>query len=285
MIGMTRIDRWNSWGRAREAAVAVADSPVLGRRLARDLRRYRLKAARTITEVADQLECSPAKVSRIETGAVRVRVQDLRALVEIYEIEGEERAELYALVRQARARGWWYEFADVLPPDYATLYGLENAAASVHQHRPSLIGSANAPEAVTERRIEPDVLAEQLERLLDVGERSNFDIQVLEFEAGVHPAVGVAFTVFDFAIPNVPPVVYTEHLSRNTYLDEPEEVEIFTGAWAGGRAGKRDVDACLVGSLAVVATAPAGLGDLDLLRVTRLGRGHAPAFPLAGCRS
>ncbi len=256
----------------------VAGSPVLGRRrLAADLRRRRLDADRTIAEVAHHLECSPAKVSRMETGTVGVRVQDLRALLEFYDITEAERATLLTLVRQAHERGWWHEFADVIPPDSETLYGLEDAATSIQHHSPSLvpgllqteryayalIGSAPAPVDVLDRRVRlrmrrqhlltrpsmcrlhvvideavlhrtiggREVMVEQLERLRELGRRPHVVIQVLEFSAGAHPAAGVAFTVFDFEVPAVGPVVYNEHLSRNAYLDDPTEVEIFQSAW------------------------------------------------------
>jgi hypothetical protein len=55
-------------------------SPTVARRLlAADMRGYRLASGRTIEEVAAHLECSPAKVSRMETGIVKVGPQDLRA--------------------------------------------------------------------------------------------------------------------------------------------------------------------------------------------------------------
>ncbi|MGQ0482927.1 MAG: helix-turn-helix domain-containing protein [Pseudonocardia sp.] len=261
-----------------EVAMAPSGSPVLGRRrLANDLRRLRLDADRTIADVAGHLECSAAKVSRMETGTVGVRIQDLRALADLYGLEECEREQLYALVRQARQRAWWHEFADVYPPESDTLYGLEDAAASIKQHSSSLIpgllqteryaraliGSAAPPPTVLERRVQlrlrrqrvltrprppeghfvvdeavlrrdvggRDVMSEQLDRLVEVGRRSNVAVQVLEFGAGVHPAVGVAFAIFDFAVKNVTPVVYQEQLSRNSYLDDPEEVEIYLSAW------------------------------------------------------
>jgi len=45
-----------------------------------DLRRLRAATGRTIDDVARHLECSAAKVSRMETGAVRVGISDLRGV-------------------------------------------------------------------------------------------------------------------------------------------------------------------------------------------------------------
>lgn len=150
----------------------------MGRRqLALDLRKLRMAAGLTIDDVARHLECSPAKVSRFETGAVKVGIQDLRAILELYGVEGPEREELFTLVRQARARGWWQSFADVVPPDSTTFFGMEDGAASIAQHSTSLvpgllqteayarslIGSLPAvPNGLIERRVELRVRRQQL---------------------------------------------------------------------------------------------------------------------------
>jgi len=145
-------------------------SPVVGRRrLALDLRRRRIAAGATIDDVARHLECSPAKVSRMETGAVGVRLQDMRAMADFYALPARERDELFGLVRQARAKGWWHDYADVVPPDSATFYGLEDGCTTIGQHVVSLVpgllqtpryarallGTApGAPERVVARRVE-----------------------------------------------------------------------------------------------------------------------------------
>jgi Domain of unknown function (DUF5753)/Helix-turn-helix domain len=131
-----------------EATRAQAGSPVVGRRqLALDLRRLRAASGRTIDDVAHHLECSAAKVSRMETGAVRVGLSDLRTVLELYGVIGAEREALLALARQSRRRGWWHEFADVVPPGSAIFYGLEDGAATIGQHSTSLVpGLLQTPE-------------------------------------------------------------------------------------------------------------------------------------------
>lgn len=115
-------------------------SPIVGRRLlAADLRRHRLESGRTIEEVAAHLECSPAKVSRMETGIVKVGPQDLRAVLELYGVGGAARDALFSLVRQARVRGWWEAYADVVPPSSVRFFGLEDGAELIAQHVTSLV--------------------------------------------------------------------------------------------------------------------------------------------------
>lgn len=155
-------------------------SPEVGRRqLATDLRRLRASSGRTLDDVARHLECSAAKVSRMETGAVRVGLSDLRAVLGLYGVAGAERDALLALARQSRARGWWQDFADVVPPRSATFYGLEDGAATIGEHCASLVpgllqtpGYARAlvgsvpglDPAVVERRV---ALRLRRQRLLD----------------------------------------------------------------------------------------------------------------------
>ena len=90
-------------------------SPVVrSRRLAAALRRLRLTSGLTIEEVAVQMECSTAKLSRIENALVTVRVQDARELLDLYGVHGSEREDLLELVRQAKGRAWWHAYADLM---------------------------------------------------------------------------------------------------------------------------------------------------------------------------
>jgi transcriptional regulator with XRE-family HTH domain len=54
------------------------------RRLAAELRRLRDQAQLTIEDVAEKLECSSSKISRIETGNVGVTPKDTRELLRLY---------------------------------------------------------------------------------------------------------------------------------------------------------------------------------------------------------
>lgn len=278
-------------------------SPTVGRRrLAADLRRHRLASGRTIEEVASHLECSPAKVSRMETGVVKVGPQDLRAVLELYGVDGAVRDALFDLVRQARTRGWWEAYADVVPPGSARFYGLEDGAELIAQHVTSLVpgllqteGYARAligsvpglAPAVVDRRVElrqrrarlldrddpprldvlldeavlrrvvggREVFAGQLRHLLAVADRPTVALRVIEFDAPVHPAIGVTFTVFGFA-GDPSGVVYREQLDANGFLDEP-------GAVAGYRES--------FGAAAAVAAEPGRTRELLAARLTEVG--------------
>jgi transcriptional regulator with XRE-family HTH domain len=109
------------------------------RRLAAELQRLRTASHRTLEEVADYLECSSAKVSRIENGQVAVRIQDARDLLDLYEVDDERREAMLQMVRQARGKGWWSSYADLLGEGAQTLLSLEDEASAILIYETSLV--------------------------------------------------------------------------------------------------------------------------------------------------
>ena len=71
------------------------------------------------------------------------------------------------------------------------------------------------------------VLHAQLEHLLDITALPTVTLQVLPFELGRSAAEG-AFTILRFAEPELPDIVYLEHLCGALYLDKPDEVEVYS---------------------------------------------------------
>ncbi|MEU2063261.1 helix-turn-helix transcriptional regulator [Streptomyces sp. NPDC013455] len=70
----------------------------------------------------------------------------------------------------------------------------------------------------------PQVLRQQLDRLLEYTERDRVTLQVAEFAAGPHPGTYAPFTLFRFAEPELPDMVFTEYLTGALYLDSRREV-------------------------------------------------------------
>lgn len=166
--------------------VGDGPGPVAGRRtLAADLRRLRLATGRTIDDVAGHLGCSPAKVSRMETGAVKVGLSDLRVALELYGVADSERAALFDLARSARTRGWWEEFSDVVPQRSATFFGLEDAAVTIESHCTSLVPGLLQTEAYARALIgsPPDVPARVVRRRVALRMRRRV---LLDRPAGPH---------------------------------------------------------------------------------------------------
>ncbi|MEU4219280.1 helix-turn-helix transcriptional regulator [Actinoplanes sp. NPDC026623] len=74
------------------------------------------------------------------------------------------------------------------------------------------------------------VLREQIESLIQICERPSVRLQVIPFESGGHAAAGGAFTILRFPHPDMPDVVYLEHLTSGLYLDKREDVDHYAAA-------------------------------------------------------
>ncbi|MBT2492977.1 helix-turn-helix domain-containing protein [Streptomyces sp. ISL-96] len=112
------------------------------------------------------------------------------------------------------------------------------AADAIERHvalrmeRQSLLTRPDAPkfwvvmdETVLRRPVgSPDVLGEQIDRLLEAVEMPNVTLQVVEFSTGHHPGTYGPFVLFRFAVPELPDMVYSEYLTGAVYLDARPEV-------------------------------------------------------------
>jgi transcriptional regulator with XRE-family HTH domain len=139
------------------------------RRLALELRRLREVARLTCEEVADHLECSASKISRVETGRVSVSPRDVRDMLELNGVPAAQRESLVQLARDSRQKGWWHAYSDTMQPQMATYIGLESAASEIRIYEVSLIpgllqtedyaraviraGMVNSPAEDIERRV------------------------------------------------------------------------------------------------------------------------------------
>ena len=81
------------------------------RRLARQLTTARVRTGYTANHACDILNWGRGKVGRFEANQwKRPEMSDIRDLIRIYGIEGEEKDEIEDLAIRARARPWWREF-------------------------------------------------------------------------------------------------------------------------------------------------------------------------------
>src|SRR3984893_18693683 len=104
LSGTRRRDRCHTDGKGytgqKEVPTATQQSPtVRRRRLALELRRFRETAGLTCEEVAEHLECSTSKISRIETGRVSVSPRDVRDILDLYGVSAQQGASLVQLAR------------------------------------------------------------------------------------------------------------------------------------------------------------------------------------------
>jgi transcriptional regulator with XRE-family HTH domain len=117
----------------------VQSPTVRRRRLGQELRQLREAADLTMEEVAERLEVSPAKISRIETGRVSVRPRDVSDLLDQYKIHGRHRDDLLLLTREARQQGWWHSYSDVLSEGTDIWVGLETEAEAIRLYEVQLV--------------------------------------------------------------------------------------------------------------------------------------------------
>lgn len=71
------------------------------------------------------------------------------------------------------------------------------------------------------------VLREQIDDLLEATKLPTVSLQIMPLNLGRSSAEG-AFTILRFAEPEIPDIVYLEHLCGALYLDKPEEVELYS---------------------------------------------------------
>jgi transcriptional regulator with XRE-family HTH domain len=140
------------------------------RRLGAELRRLREEAGLTIDRVAEALECSPSKVSRIETGQVSATPRDVRDMLGLYRVDDARLEAMVQVAREARQRGWWQKFVDV--PDGVPAYvGLDAAATSIDVYMslivPALLQTPDYARAVI-AAVRPDLAGRELDRRVEL---------------------------------------------------------------------------------------------------------------------
>ena len=140
------------------------------RRLGAELRRLREQAGLTIDRVAQELECSPSKVSRIETGQVSATPRDVRDMLGLYGVDDARLEAMVQVAREARQRGWWQKFVDV--PDGVPAYvGLETAATSIDVYMallvPALLQTPDYARAVI-AAVRPDLPRSEIDRRVEL---------------------------------------------------------------------------------------------------------------------
>ena len=140
------------------------------RRLGAELRRLREEAGLTIDQVAEALECSQSKISRIETGQVSATPRDVRDMLALYRVSDAQREAMVQIAREARQPGWWQKFVDV--PDGVPAYvGLETAATSIDIYMslivPALLQTADYAKAVI-GAVRPDLPPAELDRRVEL---------------------------------------------------------------------------------------------------------------------
>lgn len=116
------------------------DPMVPRRRLRTELRQARTNAGLKQQAVADAMDWSLSKVIRIESGAVNISTNDLRALLRLYGIEGSADVEQFVeLARASRESPWWSAYRDAASSAYLAYLGYESSASTIDQFHPIVV--------------------------------------------------------------------------------------------------------------------------------------------------
>jgi len=245
------------------------------RRLRAAIRQYRLDAALTQKQAADELGWSISKIVRVEQGAVPIVPSDVRAMLHLYgETDPDQMEKLVGLAKAAREQKGFAEFSDIASQEYQELLGLERSAKVVYKYEPSVVPglfqtydyaralsrALGSSERTVERQVDlrmqrqllleapqrpelnfilgeasvsrpvggVDVMNEQLNRLLELSTQDGVNLWLLPFAAGPHRAMGSAFTIMEFADPQLPDLLYLENAEReSTSRDEKVQIKFY----------------------------------------------------------
>lgn len=110
------------------------------RRLRTTLRKFRERRGFSLDDVRKAMEWSLSKIIRIESGAVSVSANDLKGLLDFYQISDPQVAEgLLQLARVSRQRHWSNAYRDHVSQTYQDFLGYEDDAQRIRQYHPVVI--------------------------------------------------------------------------------------------------------------------------------------------------
>jgi transcriptional regulator with XRE-family HTH domain len=176
-------------------------SPTLRRReLGVQLRSLRLNRGLTVEQVAEQLLCSPSKVSRMETGQRGATLRDVRDLCRIYGVTDQAQiTHLMDLAREGKQQAWWQSHELEY---FATYVGLEAAATSLCYYQssivPGLLQTMDYAQAMYRSGLPAEFTPERSDELIEVRLRRQqvltrdqpLELSAVFDEAVLHRVVG-----------------------------------------------------------------------------------------------
>lgn len=178
--------------------------PVRQRELGKRLRDLRNRHGLTVEDVAEKLLCSATKISRLETGARRPSLRDVRDLCRLYDVDAATSAEFMELARAAREPVWWTQYEDLNLDPYL---GLEQDAIAITSYTmyyvPALLQTEEYTRAIIKAiapKMDSDIYKERVEarmrrqeRVLEKEKRPRY--RVLLDEGVLRRRVGGASTM------------------------------------------------------------------------------------------
>ncbi|MEV7970963.1 helix-turn-helix transcriptional regulator [Sphaerisporangium sp. NPDC088356] len=152
----------------------VATPTVRLRRLASQLRKLRAASNMTRDEVTEVTGINGVTLYRIEAARSRPQARTLKALLDLYGVEGPLRDELLAVLKESGERGWLHAFEPPLPDQYTAYIGFEQEARRLLNYEslfvPGLLQTEDYARAVI-RCMPPMASPEEVEARVEARRR------------------------------------------------------------------------------------------------------------------
>ncbi|MGI5204335.1 helix-turn-helix domain-containing protein [Spirillospora sp. CA-108201] len=155
----------------------------------------------------------------LEQGAVLVRVYEVQDIPELLQTRDYARALIAARCTEAE------------PEEIERRVELRMRRRRVFERPNPLRLWAVLDEATLRRTVGgPATMRAQIEHLVEMAARPNVTVQIVPFASGGHTAEGGPMTLLRFAEPELPDVVYLEHLTCALYPDRASDIARYRDA-------------------------------------------------------
>ncbi|GAA2271570.1 helix-turn-helix transcriptional regulator [Streptomyces hawaiiensis] len=166
--------------------------------LSSQLQEARKKAGYSQPDVARETGWSLSKVMRLESGRVKISMTDLKALINFYDVDPDNKAQLLRAGEEARRQPWWYEYRSLLSEGFQSYLGYEASASVIRNFEalfvPGLLQTEEYARVALQQSVVPekeellDLRIKRQERMLS--ESSSTELRFLIDEAALRRVVG-----------------------------------------------------------------------------------------------
>lgn len=170
--------------------------------LGKMLRELREQNGFKLSDSAEYLQRSLSTISKFESGALPIREPEVRALMDLYGVEGErQRAALIQLAREVSKTGWWEKYSEDITDWFVDYVWLESRARHIRAYEVTPVNGLLQTREYAEawiRAVAPQASATQVERWVELriarqkilsGEGA-IELELLLDEGGLRRLVG-----------------------------------------------------------------------------------------------